>query len=103
MEAVVTELFPLIGGGVEESRLLSVGISDGVCRVEFSQEFYGREPADREKGRLVIYSVVNSLCRIPGIDAVTITVEGNDVDSYGSFSTLWPLEADMSLVSFQEN
>lgn len=102
VEAMLREIFREIGGGVEDTKLISADISEGVCRIELSQEFYGTEPAGSSEGRLIIYSVVNSLCRIPGVDFVTVTVEGIDIESYGDFAAVWPMEADMSLVKYQE-
>ncbi len=103
VEAMLEEIFRGIGGGVEKTTLISFDLTDGICRIELSQDFYGNEPADSSKGRLVVYSVVNSLCRIPGVDSVTITVEGIDIASYGDFATAWPMAADMSIVKYREN
>lgn len=102
-EAMLRELFAYIGGGVEDTVILSLSIAEGICTVDLSQEFYsGATDADRN-GELIIYSIVNSLCRIPGVDTVTLTVDGMGVASYGRYTTLWPLEQQMSLVSYQEN
>lgn len=102
-EQMLREIFTHIGGGVEDTQIISVSVENGHCRAELSQEFYGTEPASADKGRLIVYSLVNSLCRLPEINSVSIIVEGLDVESYGSFSTSWPMSPDMTLISYQEN
>lgn len=97
---MLKELFACIGGGLEDTGLLSMEISGGSCRLDLSQEFYAYEPGSIEEARVTLYSIVNSLCRIPGIDSVRITVEGMDVESCGAYAVVWPLEADMSLIEY---
>jgi len=101
-EAILREIFSHIGGGVEDTVILSVSIDEGLCTVDLSQEFYGDDSDENGNGELTVYSIVNSLCRIPGVDTVTLTVEGMSVESYGDYTTVWPLEQRMSLVNYQE-
>jgi|GEM_PF-2533746 len=75
-----------------QTRLVSAQVSDGHCVLNLSEEFFATEPSDREGALRVIYSFVNSLCTLPGIEAVTITVSDRAISSYGSFSTVWPME-----------
>ncbi len=98
---VLSELLPALGEDMAATGILSVKTEDGICNVELSEEFYGAEPTDRFEGMMLIYSIVNSLCRIPEIDGVVISVEGYTVESYGGFNTIWPLRANMSLVSYE--
>ncbi len=101
-EAMLEEIFDYMGGGMEKTIILSVSVAEGLCRVDLSQEFYGDGSGEDIKGELIIYSIVNSLCRIPGVETVTLTVEGMNVESYGEHTTVWPLEPNMSLVSYQD-
>ncbi len=97
---ILKELFGVLGDGMENTSILSVSREDSLCMVDLSEEFYGAEPADSYEGMVLIYSIVNSLCRVPGVDSVTISVEGVNVSSYGGYSTTWPMGANMSLVNY---
>lgn len=56
-------------------KLLSISVSDGVCYVNFSEEF--ATGLANVTGEVQIYSVVNSLCSIGQIDSVKIMVNGD--------------------------
>ncbi len=99
-ERILEALLGALGEDMAATEILSVSTEDGVCRVDLSEEFYGAEPADSYEGMLLIYSIINSLCRVPGVDAVVISVEGYTVESYGGFRIIWPLGGNMSLVSY---
>ena len=75
-----------------QTRVVSVDVSDGHCVLNLSEEFFATEPSDHEGARQLIYSFVNSLCALPGIESVTIAVSGRAISSYGSFNTAWPME-----------
>ena len=100
-EIMLRQLFVNIGNGMENTNILSVSIENGVCRVDLSEEFYGAEPAGSIGGMVIIYSMVNSLCRLDGINAVHIKVDGNEVTSYGGFIPMWPLAENMSMVRYE--
>ena len=100
-EMILYQLFKNIGNGMENTEILSVSIENGVCRVDLSEEFYGAEPAGSIGGMVIIYSMVNSLCRLSDVNAVHIKIEGNEVSSYGGFMPVWPLAENMSLVRFE--
>lgn len=86
MSGIFTEL-----KGMESARVLKCETDGGVCSIDLSHEFYGAEPPDSYTGMLMIYSIVNSLCRVPGVEAVSLSVEGYPVNSYGGFRINWPL------------
>ncbi len=100
-ELILHQLFKNIGNGMENTQILSVSIENGVCKVDLSEEFYGAEPAGSIGGMVIIYSMVNSLCRLNAVNAVQIKIEGNEVSSYGGFIPMWPLSENMSLVRFE--
>lgn len=56
-------------------KLLSISVSDGICYVNFSEEF--ATGLANVTGEVQIYSVVNSLCSIGQIDSVKIMVNGD--------------------------
>ena len=98
-ETMLREIFAYVGHGMEETEILSITTIDGHCIIDLSQEFYGASDVNYP-GDMVIYSIVNSLCRIPGVDKVTLTVEEMAVESYGEFKTIWPLAPNTSFVSY---
>lgn len=85
---------------MENTRILSVNTEGGLCSVDLSEAFYGAEPTESVEGMLLIYSIVNSLCRVPGVDSVAISVEGYSVESYGGFRTSWPMGENTSIISY---
>ncbi|MDD5950194.1 MAG: GerMN domain-containing protein [Lachnospiraceae bacterium] len=62
------------------TRLISVSTKDGVCYVDFSEEFMklGKDVQDQ----VVIYSVVNSLCELSTVSKVSFTIEGEQRTLY---------------------
>lgn len=62
--------------------LLSSSTTDGVCTVDLSSEFLENRPGTSREERLAVYSVVNSLAALAGVDSVMILVEGQPVDTY---------------------
>ena len=57
----------------DDTSLLSLSVKDGAANVDFSREFTSYSGIDELLAR---FSVVRTLCDIPGISKVSITVEG---------------------------
>lgn len=101
---VMRELMKL--GGSEDGKLINVipsnvclnscKLDDGVCTVDLSAEFIGIEGTATQK--IAVYSVVNTLCAIDGVDCVQFIIDGEKVDVFGNYLFDEPFEADMSLV-----
>lgn len=77
----------------KETTVLEIGLSEGVCDIDFNKEFdtkfYGGSSAEV----LMIYSIVNTLTESPNIQKVQILVEGNKV----SENTIFQLELSKPL------
>ncbi len=58
-----------------ETKLISTLVKDNTCYVNFDSTFLSR--VYEVKTDVAIYSIVNSLCELPGIDRVQISVDGN--------------------------
>jgi len=86
--------------GMENAEIVSIAVAEGLCSVDLSHEFYGAEPAESYTGMLMIYSIVNSLCRVPGVERVSLSVDGYSVDSFGGYRIEWPLSENLGLVSY---
>jgi germination protein M len=69
-----------------DTKLISTLVKDKTCYVNFDNTFLTQ--IYNVKAEVAIYSIVNSLCELPGIDRVQISVEGStDV----SFREMIPL------------
>ncbi len=62
----------------DNTELLSLSVKDGVANVDFSAEFTSYNGIDEILAR---FSVIRTLCDIPGITKVSITVEGKPLVS----------------------
>lgn len=82
----------------ESTQLVSVETTEGVCFVNFSADFMSGNGDDRTRERTAVYSVVNSLTRLPDIQKVQILIDGkkpeNDINQL--FSA--PLERNESMI-----
>lgn len=82
----------------KDTALLGVSVADGLCEVDFSEEFLKNRPANAFAERMAIFSVVNSLCALDGIERVRLLSKGNPIGSYGSFNLSEPLTMQADLV-----
>ena len=64
----------------EDTKLLGVSVRDGVCYVNFSEEFL--QPVDQVDPKLTIYSIVNSITASGSAGKVQILVNGETNLSY---------------------
>ncbi len=89
------DLSSLMPEGVD---LLSTEVANGICYVNLSVAF-GEAPIAAEKeGALLLYSIVNTLGSLSGVDEVQLLIEGEAPAFYGGVPTLKPLEPDFSLL-----
>lgn len=82
-----------------ETKIRDITITaDGICYVNLSQEFVSKHGGGTTGEALTIYSIVNSLCKLDGIDKVQFLVEGEKMETYkGHFIFNKPIEADFNL------
>ena len=81
------------------TRVLGVRVSSGMAIVDFSAEFVSRFVGGADNEGVVVYSVVNTLTSLRGIDRVRILVEGKPIESIGGhLDVSGPLHADDELV-----
>ncbi len=66
----------------EGTKLLSSETVDGVCTLNFSREFYENRPESESVERVLIYSIVNSVTGLTGVDAVRFSIEGEPAGMY---------------------
>ena len=86
-----TELHSLIPAN---TRVRSIGLEDGLCSVDLSQEFVSGRFYSHTGQLLTLAGIVNTLCSISGIDRVEFYVEGNPLVRYGALSVSGSLVPD---------
>ena len=74
-------------------KVLSAETKDGVCFLNLSAEF-SAEGMGSSLEILAVYSVVNTLCDVEGIDRVQILIEGKKSDEFGHLSLEEALESN---------
>lgn len=82
-----------------EARLLSpVRIEDRVAYVNFNREFQSRHWGGSAGELITVYSIVNSLTELEGIDAVALLVEGEKLETLGHMDLTRPVERREDLI-----
>ncbi len=66
----------------QETKILSVETKEGVCFVNLSQEFVSRHAGGTMGEQLTIYSIVNTLTSLEGIEKVQFLIEGQKNESF---------------------
>jgi germination protein M len=81
------------------TRLLSVSTEKGMCTVNFSKEYIENSPGGTASERMAIYSVVNTLTGLEGIQKVQFLIEGKKEEVYTHAIFDEPFERDESLIA----
>ena len=83
-----------------ETRVINVTTRDRCCYINLSSDFlYGQPDVTAQTA---IYSIVNSLCELPSVESVQISVEGNaDVIFMESISLMGSFSMNRDLVDSQ--
>lgn len=80
------------------TKLLTIRLLKDVAYVDLSEEF-STNIVDKRQEVLALYSIVNTLTGLPGIERVQILISGKRRDTlHGNVSIKNPLEADHSLI-----
>ena len=91
----------VIGTIPEGTKLLSVSTDQGVCYVNLSEEFL--TPLPDVKETISLYSIVNSLCQLPGVDQVQIAINGEtDRTLIDEITFAVPFEENRDLIEVNE-
>jgi spore germination protein GerM len=79
--------------------LHSVKVAGGVATADFSRELVSGFRGGSDNEGIAVYSIVNTLCSLPGVERAQILVDGHRVDSLGGhLDTSGPLAANRELV-----
>ncbi len=84
----------------EGTKLISITVVNGVANVNFSKEFQSKHWGGSAGETMTLYSVVNSLGELTGIEKVQFLLEGEKKESIlnGNMDTTVPIEPDYNLV-----
>lgn len=82
-----------------EDLVLSVVVSEGLCTVDFDDDFTLLNTGGTARETFAIGSIVNSLCELDGIEQVKINIGGNTNAEFGGhFSLEAPFSAQKDLI-----
>lgn len=81
-----------------ETKILSVETKERVCFVNLSQEFISRHTGGTMGEQLTIYSIVNTLTSLEGIEKVQFLIEGQKNESFIHMLINEPFIRDESLI-----
>ncbi len=81
------------------TKLLSVETKDGICFVNFSQEFVSKHSGGSAGEYMTVYSIVNSLTELDNVDKVQFLIDGNKLEVFKHMMFNEPFERDSSAIS----
>ena len=73
--------YAVIPGG---TKLLGVEVQRNIAKVNLSEEFFKNSLDNRILDEYIIYSIVNTLTEIPGIEGVIFYIDGKRIKVYGN-------------------
>jgi spore germination protein GerM len=80
--------YPVIPPG---TKLLGVQIYENLAKIDFSQEFLENSLDSGILDDYVIYTIVDTVTQIPGVEGVIFLIDGKRIKLYGSVDTSIPL------------
>jgi len=83
----------------EGTKLLSVNTKDGLCTVDFSSEFVDNSPGGTASERMAVYSIVNTLTSLKGIEKVQFLIDGKKREVYTHMVFDEPIARDESVIA----
>lgn len=72
----------------QDTELISAQTTENVCFVNFKSGFVEKNSGDAKKEKLIIYSIVNSLCEIDTVSSVQFLVDGKKIEKFGNIDIL---------------
>lgn len=82
---------------IPRTEVNDVYVEDEICTVDFSADFYEGRPDSPVTERVVIYSIVNTLTSIAGINSVQFLIDGEVLDYYVTIPLDKPLERNSNI------
>lgn len=88
--------FPVVPPG---TRLKGVEVYENLAKIDLSQEFLANSLESGVLDEYVIYTIVNTVTQIPGVDGVIFLIEGKRIKIYGSVDLSIPAIKDEDFIS----
>lgn len=80
-----------------QTKINSVKTADGTCTVDLSGDFADGNFSGNADRTLAVYSIVNSLAELDGVENVQFLIDGEKQEIFGDFLFDEPFEADEAL------
>lgn len=93
-------LYPVIPN---ETRLLSVHTQNGICTLDLSKEFVDNNIGGTAGEAMTLYSIINSLTELPGVEKVQFLIEGQKRDVYTHSVFNEPFSRNESLIKYPDS
>lgn len=91
----------ILGGINQKTKVNKITTKGGICYVDLSSAFLNKP--DEISDEAYVYSVVNSLTELPGINKVFITIDGEETESFrDKISFNIPLDKNLDLISSEQ-
>ena len=78
----------------QDTKLISAQTTDNVCFVNFKSGFVEKNTGNPKTEKLIIYSIVNSLCELDSVNSVQFLIDGMKIENFGSLDISNPISAD---------
>lgn len=83
------------------ARLITAETKNGVCNLNLSKEFIENSFTGSAGETMTVYSIVNSLTELPGVDKVQFLIEGEKREVYMHMAFDTPIERNEKLIGKQ--
>lgn len=81
----------------QDTELISAQTTDNVCFVNFKSGFVEKNSGNEKTEKLIIYSIVNSLCEIDGVNSVQFLIDGKKIEAFGNLNISNAISADKNI------
>lgn len=87
-------LFPTI---TSDTKVLSAESADGTAYINMSQSFIDKNQGTSDKEQRAVYSIVNSVCDVTGVNDVQILIEGKKVEGFSNVNLTEPIHYNQAI------
>ncbi|MBR3791189.1 MAG: GerMN domain-containing protein [Clostridia bacterium] len=81
----------------QDTELISAQTTDNVCFVNFKSGFVEKNSGNEKTEKLIIYSIVNSLCELDGVNSVQFLIDGMKIEAFGKQNISNSISADKNI------
>lgn len=81
----------------QDTELISAQTTDNVCFVNFKSGFVEKNSGNEKTEKLIIYSIVNSLCELEGVNSVQFLIDGKKIEAFGNLNISNAISADKNI------